>query len=71
MSDRRKFLYQVGAPAAVILSHSALIVEYIPAVLAQVTGVTYDVTNDERFWFTVQDTITSGHSQVNLWTTTV
>ncbi|MCY3487477.1 MAG: aminotransferase class V-fold PLP-dependent enzyme [Bacteroidetes bacterium] len=66
MSDRRKFLYQVGAPAAAILSHNALIPERIPTVLEQITGVTHDVTDDEAFWFTVQEAFTVDRSLVNL-----
>ena len=66
MSNRRQFLYQIGAPAAAALTYSSLIPERVPAVLEHVAGVTGDVTRDETFWLGVQQAFTVDRSLINL-----
>lgn len=66
MPDRRRFLRQVGASAAAVLSQTSLVPERIPHVLEHITGVTDDVTDDEKFWFVVQQAFTVDRSLINL-----
>ena len=66
MSNRRQFLYQIGAPAAAALTYSSLVPARVPAVLEHIAGVTGDVTRDETFWREVQQAFTVDRSLINL-----
>lgn len=66
MSNRRQFLYQIGAPAAAALTCSSLVPARVPAVLERIAGVTGDVTRDEDFWREVQQAFTVDRSLINL-----
>lgn len=66
MSNRRQFLYQIGAPAAAALTYGSLVPARVPAVLEHIAGVTGDVTRDETFWLEVQQAFTVDRSLINL-----
>lgn len=66
MSNRRQFLYQIGAPAAAALTCNSLVPARVPAVLERIAGVTGDVTRDEDFWREVQQAFTVDRSLINL-----